>query len=768
MTASRGAEDARSKADLPFSEVAENLPVPCWISDPEGQIVWVNRAWLDYTGWSVEKIRAEGLKPLHDPKVYGDVVRRWMAVRAAGEPGEMTFPLRSRDGTLRQFHTRVTPLRDSHGLLTGWFGANTDVSGQIDAEVRLKSSQEQWRELFERAGDAIFVTDAEGRLVEVNPAACLITGYARDELIGRPVFSLIVDEDHARLRDARAQDESDSDWRVRRKDGELIHLEISSRRLSDGRRLGLARDVSARRRAEEAMGAEALRHRVRAVEAERHLSRFWDVSRDMFAVVGEDDGKSRLVNAAAWEATLGYSEAELLETRLFTLVHPDDFERTRAMRRANLEGNYAGFENRLRAKDGRYVWVSWNVVRDAGLIYCSARDISADVAARAELERARERLAHARRMETIGQLTGGVAHDFNNLLMVVGGHADLLLARAGADSRAARSLEAIATAARRGQDLTRRLLAFSRRQRLRPTPIALGERFTQLQPLLASSMGASVELRVDCQIDLWTVEVDVGELDSALVNLAVNARDAMPDGGALSISARNVTLAAGEAGDDAPAGEFVELAVADSGQGIPPDLLDRVVEPYFTTKEVNRGAGLGLSQVDGFILQSGGRMRIESTLGRGTTFRLWLPRFAGAPAEAEVPRPIRGARRLHVLIAEDNPDVADVTARLLEELGHSVACVGSAAAALAALEESADRPVDFLLSDIVMAGELNGLGLARRVRETRPELPILLVTGYSREAEAIGDEFPVASKPCQLAELSRAIQDALATAGSVG
>ncbi len=876
-------ESAAVAADLPFRELAQHLAAMCWISDAEGRIVWVNDAWLAYTGYDVPRIEAEGLKPLHDPAIHADVLRRWAEVRASEAPGEMTFPLRGRDGTLRPFHTRVVPVRDERGDLSRWFGVNTDVSAQAATEARLRTSEEQWRQVFECAGDGVFITDAEGRLVDVNAEGCAMAQRSRDELLGMSVWELIVRDEHADLAAARAAESSDRDWRVKRKDGTLLLAEISSRRLSDGRRIGVARDVSARRLAEEAERA-ALTARldaqtVRASDAERQLQRFWDASNDLFAIVSNLDGKPRLINARAWEATLGFPAETVLGTRMMDLVHPDDRARTLEMRQAALNENaYYGFENRYLTQDGRVVWLSWNVVREDDLIYCSARDItgrkrSQEALARSErdfrmlvagvvdyalimltpegvvarwnagaerikgytaeeivgrpfsgfyteadreaglperalatareqgryeaegwrvrkdgslfwanavldairdedgtligfakitrditerrqaqieLDHANDRLAQAQKIEALGLLTGGVAHDFNNLLMVVSGQAELLRKRVDGDERASRQLDAIATAAARGQQLTSRLLAFARRQRLTPKPVALNARAGELEMFLLTSLGAGVELIIDFAPDLWTVEIDVNAWEVAVLNMAVNARDAMPNGGRLTISARNVA---------AEAGDVVELTVADTGVGIPADVLPRVVDPFFTTKDVSKGTGLGLSQVDGFVQQSGGQMTIESELGVGTTIRIALPRAAAAAAAGEAPSRPREAVGLEVLCVEDNVDVADVAASMLETLGHHVQLANSADAALKLIDEGA-RP-DVVLTDIVMAGETNGLGLARRLRQARPALPIVLVTGYSREAEAIGDEFPVLAKPYQLADLGVALQSAV-------
>jgi PAS domain S-box-containing protein len=876
--------------DLPFRELAKHLATPCWISDAEGVIVWVNDAWLAYTGVDVETIRAEGLKTLHDPTVYGDVVRKWMAMKAAGVADEMTFPLRGKDGRLRPFHTRVVPLRDSTGRITRWFGTNTDISAQSQTEAQLRSREEQWREVFDRAGDGIFITDAEGRLVEVNDAACAMAQRTRQDLLAMSVWDLIDRGEHGALADARRRDDSFRDWLIKRKDGTFLEVEVSSRRLSDGGRIGVARDVSMHRLAEaaerQALTSLVREQAARASDAERQLQHFWDASSDLFAIVSNTDGVPQLINDRAWEATLGFPAAHIKATRLMDLVHPDDRERTRDMRRAHRDGRaYFGFENRYLRSDGGIVWLSWNVMREDDLIFCSARDITrqkadqealanrerelrlfaasvvdyalimlnpagevirwnagaerikgytadeiigrhvsvfyteADRAAGAadralstaaeqgryeteswrvrkdgalfwanviidairdadgqllgfakitrditerrnaqlELERANQRLAQSQKMEALGQLTGGVAHDFNNLLMVMGGQSELLRSRTAADERAARSLDAIATAVKRGKELTSHLLAFARRQRLKPAPISLAARMADLAPLLRSSLGGSIALEVDCAEDLWPVDVDANAWEVAVLNMAVNARDAMPDGGRLRITARNVTLPATEAGEGRP-GDFVEMTVADTGCGIPADIIAKVIEPFFTTKDVNKGTGLGLSQVDGFVQQSGGRMSIESELGHGTTIRICLPRADMEPAHEAPATQSSGPRRLNVLCVEDNPEVADVAAGLLEQLGHGVHVVGSAAAAERFLEES--RPVDLVFTDVVMAGDVNGLGLARRIREKRPSLPILLVTGYSREAEAIGDEFPVLAKPYELSDLSSAIQAA--------
>jgi PAS domain S-box-containing protein len=745
--------------ELPFRAVAEQLSTPCWISDPTGQIVWVNEAWIAYTGADVAAIAAEGLKPLHDPEVYGDVVRRWVSVREAGAPAEMVFPLKGRDGVLRPFHTRVTPIRDRAGLNTHWFGINTDVSNLSETEARLRASDEQLREVFERAGDAIFITDPDGRLVEVNHAACAMGQFTHDEMLAKSVWDLVVQGEQDALAVARNREDSIRDWKIRRKDGSLLDVEVSSRRLSDGRRIGVARDVSARRLAEQAE-KQALTELVstqtaRATDAERQFKHFWDASEDLFAIVSTADGVPRMINERAWKDLLGYSAEEITTTRLMDLVHPDDRKRTIEQRQSNLgERAYFGFENRYRRKDGAFVWLSWNVVREGDLIFCSARDITERREAQVELQRANERLAQAQKMEALGQLTGGVAHDFNNLLMIMAGQADLIRSRIVDDARAMKSLDAIVAAAQRGQSLTRHLLTFSRRQRLNPAPVTLTSRVADIRALLSSSLGSSVDVTVTCPDDLWTVDIDVNEWELAVLNMAVNSRDAMPAGGSLSIAARNVALPL--AGVDLDlAGDFVEFTVRDTGVGIPEDILPKVLDPFFTTKEANKGTGLGLSQVYGFVQQSGGRMTVQSELGQGATIAMYLPRTTARPVAPAKGRAPSAVRRLEILCVEDNPQVAEVAAGLLEQMGHGVRMAHSAAAAIQMLE--AGELPDLVFSDIVMAGEMDGLALARHIRRKWPHVPVLLATGYSRGAEAIGSEFPILTKPYQSGELSNAL-----------
>jgi two-component system, NtrC family, sensor kinase len=373
-------------------------------------------------------------------------------------------------------------------------------------------------------------------------------------------------------------------------------------------------------------------------------------------------------------------------------------------------------------------------------------------------------LRQAQRLEAIGQLTGGVAHDFNNLLMVVSGSAQRLR-RDLSDEKHKRLLDMIMNATERGESLTRQLLSFSRRQMLTPEVIDLSRRLPEVKDLLARSLRGDIETEVVVPQRSCAVKVDPSEFELALLNLAVNARDAMPAGGTLSITAKPVVLK-GKSVVDGLHGDFVAIRVADTGSGIPPEILPHVFEPFFTTKEVGKGTGLGLSQVYGFARQSGGTATVTSKLGRGTVITLYLPRTEDMPASAVAQSDARPARRPAgtALLVEDNAEVAQVCRDYFQQLGYTVKHATSAQETLEVLEN--DAGVDVVFSDILMPGVMNGLELAQSVRDRFPRLSVLLTTGYSRRVQdAVQQGFVVVQKPFDLVRLEQALHEALRSAG---
>jgi two-component system NtrC family sensor kinase len=373
-------------------------------------------------------------------------------------------------------------------------------------------------------------------------------------------------------------------------------------------------------------------------------------------------------------------------------------------------------------------------------------------------ESAEQALRQTQKMEALGQLTGGVAHDFNNLLMVIGGNIELLKKKA-AGVGAERQIAAIEHAAHNGEALTRKLLAFSRRRLVKTTAIDLEPFVPRVIDLVKPSLPTDVGIDGDIAADIWPVRADADDLELSLVNIVLNARDAMQDGGGVTLAARNVTLHGNEPATDHLSGEFVALSIRDTGAGIAPENLNRVFEPFFTTKDIGRGTGLGLSQVYGFAKQSGGTVTVDSAPGRGTTVTLFLPRSELPPAEAaQTAQHTKTAST--VLLVEDNKDVAEATAAMLESLGCTVKHAYAAEPALQLL--AAGEKVDLVLSDIVMPGGLDGVQLARRLRSQYPSLAVLLTTGYSNAAQkAAGERFPILLKPYQIEALRLAIGEAV-------
>jgi PAS domain S-box-containing protein len=449
----------------------------------------------------------------------------------------------------------------------------------------------------------------------------------------------------------------------------------------------------------------------------------------------------------------GYSSGEILGqhfSRFYTETDRANGKPARALKIAEQQGRYEEEGWRVR-KDGTFFWASVIIdpIHEDGRLVGFAkitRDITERRDAQLKLEQMQKHLAESQKLDALGQLTGGVAHDFNNLLMVINGGIHTLKKGVGDNARLQRAVATIETAAKRGASLTSQLLTFARRQSVNPQPIDLAERIEAMRDVLYTGVGDGVALAFNIDRDVWPVTVDISELETALVNLVINARDAMPMGGTITIAARNRT-AIGDARDQ------VAISVEDAGTGIAPDVLGKIFDPFFTTKPIGKGTGLGLSQVHGFAHQAGGTVEVESELDKGTKVTVLLPSESVYP-KAVVQDVTDAGGSGTVLLVEDNPEVASVSCSLLEQLGYTVRRVSDAETALREVERDG---IDLIFSDIVMPGKMDGLGLARRLKEIRPDLPILLATGYSDAAANVRGNFPILRKPYEIHELSRAI-----------
>jgi PAS domain S-box-containing protein len=624
----------------------------------------------------------------------------------------------------------------------------------------LFDSERIFRLLVEGVIDyAIFMLDPLGTITNWNAGAERIHGYLANEIVGQRFDVFYTPEDRQiglpdrSLETARSEGKYAAEgWRLR-KDGTRFLASVVIDAIYDaGTLVGFAkitRDVTQRQLAQDALA-----------ESERQLRLLINNVTDYALFMIDLQGYVSSWNAGG-ERIKGYTAEEIIGqhfSRFYTDSDRAAGRPARVLAIARETGRYEEEGWRVR-KDGSYFWahVIIDPIRDDDGELVGFAKITRDITERREagaaLERVQHQLAESQKMDALGQLTGGVAHDFNNLLMVVTGHIQLLKKSTAQDPRAARAAQAIEHAAERGANLTSQLLTFARRARVDPRSIYLRERIDAMREVLTSGLGRGIRFVVDVAPDVWPVTVDVSEFEIGLVNLMVNARDAMPEGGTVTITAENVLL------DDEPAlpgGEYVALLVEDTGVGIPEDVLARVFDPFFTTKPVGKGTGLGLSRVYGFAHQAGGTVKIASTLGKGTALTIYLPRAAGdAPSAADDPAPEEEiARNGTVLLVEDNPDVASASIGLLEQLGYSVRWVPNAEIALEAMDKNG---VDIVFSDIVMPGRLDGLALARLIRQRYPKMPILLATGYSETAQNARADFPILRKPFRVAELSRAL-----------
>lgn len=532
--------------------------------------------------------------------------------------------------------------------------------------------------------------------------------------------------------------------------------------------IGVVMDITARKQVELELQTlnSSLEGQVAARTAER--DRMWRISTELM-LVADYAARIHAINPA-WALHLGYAPQDLVGRKFLDLVHPDDVDATvEEVGKLEQGATTFRFENRYRHRDGSYRSLSWTAVPDEGFIHAVARDVTQEKEAAEALKRTEQALRQAQKMEAVGQLTGGIAHDFNNMLAIVIGSLDLALRRIErGQSGAERYLDSAREGATRAATLTQRLLAFSRQQPLSPRVLAPNRLVSDMSEMLRRTLGEPIELETVLAGGLWPVNADPHQLESAILNLAVNARDAMPDGGRLTIETSNSYL------DDAyarehlglNAGQYVLIAVTDQGSGMPRDVVERVFDPFFTTKPVGKGTGLGLSMVYGFVKQSGGHVSIYSEQGVGTTVKIYLPRHLGVPEE--LPQAGRGGLLPEpggtevVLVVEDEERVREMSVAALKELGYIVYQASSGEEALRVVATLAR--LDLLFTDVVMPG-MTGRQLADEVRSQAPHVKVLYTTGYTRNAVVhngvldSGVEF--LPKPFSIADLATKVRSVI-------
>jgi PAS domain S-box-containing protein len=498
---------------------------------------------------------------------------------------------------------------------------------------------------------------------------------------------------------------------------------------------------------------------VAALESERRRAdRIWQNSRDLIVVIATD-GVLRSVSPS-WTQILGHAPEEVVGRHFRDFIHDGDAAMTESRFNGSVSSaDLTSFENRFVTKTGVPRWISWNTAMEGGLLYAYGRDITEGRSQAEALKLAEAALRQSQKMEAVGQLTGGLAHDFNNLLTGITGSLELMQARLaqGRVTDLARYATAAQGAARRAATLTHRLLAFSRQQTLDPKPTNVNRLVLGMEDLIRRTMGPQISVEVVQAAELWSSLLDPNQLENALLNLCINARDAMQDGGRLIIETANNVLDAPAAQErEIPPGQYLSLCVTDTGIGMTQDVLSRAIDPFFTTKPLGQGTGLGLSMVYGFVRQSGGQLRIASEVGHGTTMALYLPRFHGetddtAPPEAALAR-ARAEAGQTVLVVDDEPTVRMLVIELLQELGYTALEADDAASGLSILQS--DVRIDLLVSDVGLPGGMNGRQMADAARSVRPDLKVLFITGYAENAVVGNGHLPpgmhVLTKPFQI------------------
>jgi PAS domain S-box-containing protein len=669
-----------------------------------------------------------------------------------------------KDGTRFWAHVVIDPIRSSEGELLGFAKITRDLSAKQAAVTALNESEDRFRLLVQGVTDyAIYMLDIGGRVTSWNPGAERIKGYAAPEIIGKSFTRFYTDEDRAAGVPAHALETAAKEgrfeteaWRVRKNGARFwASVVIDAIRDPTGALVGYAkitRDLTERRNAQKDLS-----------RSDQQFRRLVQGVQDYAIYMLDPDGRVANWNAGA-ERIKGYTADEIVGKHFSVFYIDEDVEAgapRQALETALHEGKFETVTRRRR-KDGTQFWahvVIDPIFDDDGAHIGFAkitRDVTAQHDAEEALAQARAHLTQSQKMEAIGQLTGGVAHDFNNLLTAILGSLAIVRKRVPDDPRVTRFLDNAVHAAQRGAALTQRMLAFARRQDLEMTAIDIPALIHGLGQLFQASIGATIPIDIRLPSDLPYAKGDVNQLELALLNLVVNARDAMPDGGRITIGGR-IEESVGAAAGLAP-GRYVCLSVADTGSGMDEATLARSAEPFFTTKGVGRGTGLGLSMVHGVAEQSGGRLVLRSRVGEGTTAEIWLPvaseELAGKSAQhPDAPRPAEGSP-ITILVVDDDPLVLVNTAAMLDDLGHRVIEASSGHQALQLLRRT--ESIDLVIADQMMPN-MTGIELIAAIRADRPDMPVVLSTGYGELPAGADPGLLKISKPYQQAALARVV-----------
>jgi two-component system cell cycle sensor histidine kinase/response regulator CckA len=752
-------EEALRESERRFSLAFHMSPIPTSLSEIEtGRFLDVNEKFLQVFGYSREEVIGRTSLEL---KVWADRSDRdrieW-SVLQEGSSENIEIQIRTGSGELRRVSGSV--VRIEIGTVPCALSTFLDITERKRTETALRESERQFRAVFDGALDGMLILDDEGRCLEVNAAAGALYGRPPRECLGTRLGTFS-DVDFAAvwprfLASGHARGEA----RVSRPDGTKREIEfVSTANFLPGRHLSILHDITDRKLAE-----EEVRH------SEQRVRALMENAIDAIYVLSLD-GIVLEANRAA-EEQQGRPRAELVGRPLVDAVPPEEREAmVKGFQETLSKGNVLGFETLALRADGKSIPIEVSAavvpVGERQLVHAIVRDVSA----RRQLE---DQLRQSQKMEAVGRLAGGIAHDFNNLLTVITGYAELAAGQLKPEDPLRIELHEIHKAAQRAADLTRQLLAFSRRQVLQPRVINLNRVVGDTDKMLRRLIGEDIELVTLLMESLGSVRADTGQIEQVLLNLAVNSRDAMPKGGKLTIETSEVELDESYAAlhFDVPPGRYVLLAVSDTGSGMDAKTLSHVFEPFFTTKEVGKGTGLGLSTVYGVVKQSGGHVTVYSERGVGTTFKIYLPRVEDAPERARrspsQTRPAGGTET--VLVVEDEEAVRRLACQSLEAHGYKPLPAASASEALLLCEKHHGE-LHLMLTDVVMP-HVSGRELAQRAAAFRPQMKVLFMSGYTDNAivhhGVLDAGTPFLQKPFTPRSLAQKVREVLDAGESTG
>jgi two-component system, cell cycle sensor histidine kinase and response regulator CckA len=774
MTDRRRAEEALRRSEARFRGVFEQAALGLVLVDNNAHILEINRRLLDLLGYTLPELHELG----------------WAAITHPDDlPRELELIERLRTGMLDTCVVEKRYIRGNRSVLWAllnvsrlrgaggedyYLCAVEDISAMKNAEQALRESEERFRQLAENVRDVFWIAgETPGRATYISPAFRDIwqrdpQGLVRGEY---DMLDTIHPDDRTRVLPALSGDlggEWTVEYRILRPDGDVRWIRDRSfeipgeTRSSRPRMAGVAQDITDMKRAEEELR-----------RSEAHFRALIDNATEIISIV-EADGRFRYLNPAV-RNVLGYLPEQLLGESLLQMIHPDDLgAAVRAMATiAAGDGETADFHLRIRHVDGGWRHIEGtgrNLLRHPAIrgIVTHARDVTERKLAEDALRASEEALRQAQKMEAVGRLAGGIAHDFNNVLTAISGHAALLLEELSEGHPLRADADEIRAGADRAAGLTRQLLAFSRRQVLQPRLLDIRDVLGSMERLLRRLLGEDLNLQIRLPRQLGQVRADSSQIEQVVLNLAVNARDAMPDGGRLRIAVEDVHIGSDEVHNhhNVPSGDWVVLRVHDSGAGIPPEIQEKIFEPFFTTKELGKGTGLGLSTVYGILRQTGGYIGVDSREGDGTEFVVYLPRAREEEQEQreEESVPVNGlCGDETVLLVEDEPAVRALASRVLRRAGYTVLVAGNGAEGL----EIAGRlghQIDLVVSDVVMP-VMSGPDMANRLRQAFPALRTLFISGYSAESAVrqggLRGEDLFLEKPFTPDALARKVREAL-------